>query len=82
MTPPEGPETYTRTLRTMNEVAHAVREQPDPSGALHVLADRIDIERRWVHAMVAAGHELARPPAWFCGSPTPARSRVKKVAAG
>jgi hypothetical protein len=63
----EALETYNRTLRTMTEVAEAVREQPDEGRALRLLADRIDIERRWVRLMVAAGREPRRPPDWFCG---------------
>jgi len=64
----EALETYNRTLRTMSEVAQALRKQPDGGDALRLLADRIDIERRWVRSMVAAGRELRRPPAWFCGA--------------
>jgi len=64
----EALETYSRTLRTMSEVAEAVREQPDAGGALRLLANRIDIERQWVRLMVAAGREPRRPPAWFCGA--------------
>jgi hypothetical protein len=37
----EALETYSRTLRTMSEVAEAVREQPDAGGALRLLANRI-----------------------------------------
>jgi len=68
MAQPEALETYNRTLRTMSEVAEAVRIQPDAGNALRLLADRIDIERRWVQTMVAAGREPRRPPAWFCGA--------------
>ena len=70
----EARETYNRTLRTMNNVVEALRGQPDPSGALRLLADRIEIERRWVRAMMAAGQEPRRPPAWFCGGRTVAGS--------
>jgi hypothetical protein len=61
-------ENYNRTLRTMSEVAEAVREQPDEGRALRLLANRIDIERQWVRLMAAAGREPRRPPAWFCGA--------------
>jgi hypothetical protein len=74
MTEPEAFDSYTGTLRTMSEVAAAIREQTDASDALGVLADRIDIERRWVQAMIAAGHEPTRPPAWLCGGPILARA--------
>lgn len=33
------PETYTRTIRTMNEVLDVLRDQPDRDGALTVLAE-------------------------------------------
>jgi hypothetical protein len=68
MAQPEALETYNRTLRTMSEVSEAVRTQPDAGRALRLLADRIDIERRWVQTMIAAGREPRRPPAWFCGA--------------
>jgi hypothetical protein len=68
MTQSEAAETYNRVLRTMSEVAEAVREQPDGGRALRALADRIDIERQWVRLMVAAGREPSRPPDWFCGA--------------
>lgn len=68
MTQPEALETYTRTLRTMSEVIEVVRDEPDPSGALGLLADRIQIERGWVRAVMAAGREPRRPPNWFCGA--------------
>lgn len=45
MAQPETLETYNRTLRTMSEVIEAVRKEPDPSGTLNLLADRIQIER-------------------------------------
>jgi hypothetical protein len=68
MTKPEALETYNRTLHTMSEVSQAVRKQPDAGRALRLLADRIDVERRWVQVMLAAGREPRRPPAWFCGA--------------
>jgi hypothetical protein len=61
-------ETYNRTLRTMSEVAQAVRKELDAGGVLPQLADRIEIERRWLRAMLAAGREPRRPPTWFCGA--------------
>jgi hypothetical protein len=64
----EALETYSRTLRTMSQVSEALRDQPDPGGTLRLLADRIDIERRWVRTLIAAGKEPRRPPEWFCGS--------------
>ncbi len=59
------PETYTRTIRTMNEVLDVLRDQPDPDGALTVLADRIAVEREWVRVLMALGEEPRRPPNWI-----------------
>lgn len=67
MAQPETLETYNRTLRTMSEVIEAVRKEPDPSGTLNLLADRIQIERGWVRANMAAGQKPRRPTDWFCG---------------
>lgn len=58
------PETYTRTIRTMNDVLDALRDQPDPDGALTVLADRIAVEREWVRVLMALGEQPRRPPNW------------------
>ena len=55
------PETYTRTICTMSEVLETLRE-PDPDGALTVLADRIAVEREWVRVLMALGEEPRRPP--------------------
>jgi hypothetical protein len=68
MAQPEAVETYNRTLRTMAEVSQAVREEADAGDALRVLANRIDLERRWVQTMLAAGRAPRRPPAWFCAA--------------
>jgi hypothetical protein len=59
------PETYTRTIRTMNEVLDVLRDQPDPDGALTVLADRIAVEREWVRVLMALGEQPHRPPTWI-----------------
>ena len=59
------PETYTRTIRTMNDVLDVLRDQPDPDGALTVLADRIAVEREWVRVLMALDAEPRRPPTWI-----------------
>jgi hypothetical protein len=59
------PETYTRTISTMSDVLDALRDQPDPNGALSVLADRIAVEREWVRVLMALGAEPRRPPTWI-----------------
>lgn len=59
------PETYTRTIRTMNEVLDVLRDEPDPDGALTVLADRIAVEREWVRVLMALGAAPRRPPTWI-----------------
>ena len=59
------PETYTRTIRTMNEVLDVLRDEPDPDGALTVLADRIAVEREWVRVLMALDAEPRRPPTWI-----------------
>jgi hypothetical protein len=58
------PETYTRTIQTMNEVLDVLRDQPDPDGALTALAERIAVEREWVRVLMALGEQPRRPPSW------------------
>jgi hypothetical protein len=58
------PETYTRTIQTMNDVLDALRDLPDPDGALTALADRIAVEREWVRVLMALGEPPRRPPSW------------------
>jgi hypothetical protein len=65
MAHPEALQTYTRTLSTMSEVLDALRDEPDPDGALTSLADRIAVEREWVRALMALGEEPSRPPGWL-----------------
>jgi hypothetical protein len=62
---PDTLEIYTRTVSTMSEVLETVRDQPDPDGAITVLADRIAVEREWVRALMALGEEPRRPPGWL-----------------
>ena len=64
MAQPEALETYTRTLSTMSEVLDTLRDEPDPNGAMTLLADRIAVEREWVRALLALGEEPRRPPVW------------------
>ena len=61
----DTPETYTRTIRTMCEILDVLRDEPDPDGALSVLADRIAVEREWVRVLMALGEEPRRPPRWL-----------------
>lgn len=56
------PETYTHTISTMGEILNALRDEPDPDGALAVLADRIAVEREWVRVLMYLGEEPRRPP--------------------
>ena len=65
MAHPAALETYTRTISTMTEVLEDLRDQPDPDGALTLLADRIAVEREWVRALMALGEEPRRPPGWL-----------------
>jgi hypothetical protein len=62
---PDTLETYTRTISTMRQVLETVRDEPDPDGAMTVLADRITVEREWVRALMALGEEPRRPPGWL-----------------
>jgi hypothetical protein len=62
---PEALETYTRTISTMSEVLDTLRDEPDPTGALTILADRIAVEREWVRALMTLGAEPHRPPGWL-----------------
>jgi hypothetical protein len=68
MTPPtqqEKLDLYTRALSTMTEVLEALRDEPDPDGALSDLAYRIEAEREWVRASMALGEEPRRPLGWL-----------------
>ena len=65
MAQPDALETYTRTISTMSEVLDTLRDEPDPTGALTILADRIAVEREWVRALMALGEEPRRPPGWL-----------------
>ena len=49
----------------MNEVLETVRDEPDPDGAMTLLADRIAVEREWARALMALGEEPRRPPGWL-----------------
>jgi hypothetical protein len=60
-----APETYTRTISTMSEVLDNLRDEPDPDGALALLADRIAIEREWARVLMALGEQPRRPPGWL-----------------
>jgi len=62
---PEALETYTRTISTMSEVIDTLRDEPDPTGGLTILAERIAAEREWVRALMALGEEPRRPPGWL-----------------
>jgi hypothetical protein len=62
---PDTLETYTRTISTMSQVLETVRDEPDPDGAMTVLADRITVEREWVRALMALGEEPRRLPGWL-----------------
>jgi phage tail tape-measure protein len=64
---PDALKTYTRTISTMGEVLDTLRDEPDPSGALTMLADRIAVEREWVRTLMALGEEPCRPPGWLRG---------------
>lgn len=65
MAHPEALETYTRTISTMSEVLEMLRDEPDPDGDMALLADRIQVEREWVRALMALGEEPRRPPGWL-----------------
>jgi hypothetical protein len=65
MAQPAALETYTRTISTMTEVLEELRDEPDPDGALTLLADRIAVERDWVRTLMALGEEPRRPPGWL-----------------
>ncbi len=73
MAQPEALETYTRTLSSMSEVLDTLRDEPDPDGAMTLLADRIAVEREWVRALLALGEEPRRPPDWPIVSRGPRR---------
>jgi hypothetical protein len=61
----DTPGTYTRTIRTMNEILDVLRDHPDPDGTLTALADRIAAEREWVRVLIALDEEPLRPPRWI-----------------
>lgn len=61
----EALETYTRTIGTMSEILVMLRDEPDPTGSLTLLADRIAVEREWVRVLMFLGEEPRRPPDWL-----------------
>ncbi len=65
MTQQEKLDLYTRALSTMTEVLNALRDEPDPDGALADLAYRIEAEREWVRNSMALGDEPRRPMGWL-----------------
>jgi len=65
MTQQKQLDVYTRALSTMTEVLEALRDEPDPDGALTDLAYRIEAEREWVRASMALGAEPRRPLGWL-----------------
>lgn len=61
-----GPgEVYGCALQTMREVAEALRDLPDPDGALTALIERIEAERAWVAAELRLGMPPQQPPRWL-----------------
>jgi hypothetical protein len=61
----ETQDLYTPALSTMTFVLDALRDQPDPDGALANLARRIEGEREWVRSLLLLGEEPSRPPNWL-----------------
>lgn len=58
-------ELYGRALQTMREVAEALRDLPDPDGALTTLIERIEAERAWVATELRLGLLPRQPPRWL-----------------
>ena len=67
--PSQMPDTYTRALSTMTFVLEALRDEPDPDGAISELAHRIEGEREWVRALMVLGEQPGRPPGWLRRAP-------------
>jgi hypothetical protein len=65
----EQHETFARALRTMQLVAEALRDEPDPDGHLARLIERIEGERAWVMAEMVLGEPPRRPPSWVRRDP-------------
>ena len=65
LTQQEKLDLYTRALCTMTDVLEAIRDEPDPDGAISDLAYRIEAEREWVRASMALGEEPRRPLGWL-----------------
>jgi hypothetical protein len=49
----------------MREVAEALRDLPDPDGALTTLIERIEAERAWVATELRLGLLPRQPPRWL-----------------
>lgn len=61
----ETGEVFADALSTMGYAIDALREEPDPDGALTELASRIEVDRRWVRSLMAQGERPSRPPLWL-----------------
>jgi hypothetical protein len=67
---------YTGALSTMTAVLDALRDQPDPDGALTELARRIEADREWVRSLMSLGVLPIRPPGWLGSHGRPCRLLV------
>jgi len=62
---------HARALHTMREVVDALRDEPDPDGAIGRLVDQIERERAWVAVEMCLGLPVQAPPRWLVRSGSP-----------
>ena len=73
MTQQETLDLYTGALSTMTAVLDALRDEPDPDGAITELIRRIEAEREWVRSLMSLGVPPIRPPGWLASRRQPWR---------
>lgn len=61
----ESGQMYGRALRTMRDVVDALRDLPDPDGAIAALVARIERERSWVAVEMRLSLPAQPPPQWI-----------------
>ena len=65
----DSQQAFTRALETSARVVEALKDQPDPDGAVTDLIERIEGERAWLLARMVLGESPERPPAWLRRDP-------------
>jgi hypothetical protein len=66
---------FMQALDTSARVAEALKDQPDPDGAITDLIAHIEGERAWLLVRMTLGESPERPPGWLRRDPALGRSR-------